>query len=787
MRIPAVRCSVLLELGALQRLVLPTAGGRMPSPNQAVPSTSISSIEGGSSVTFLAWTGHPKAPTPHGSFERMFRDEYSDTHVEAVVLCLMSALEVHPNLLLNKMKFWSNPARVLHRVHRMLAIIGEHAPSLDYGPVSAMETTYSKQGEFTHDDKEVDSLKRRLQHNALFLDIDKLGVGNLHVDVDRMNTYARAKRSRDGNKHYVRFLKRYFSVVPFIYDHSGNAVRKDNYEVESHIASMNAGILHEICNHSYRNVYAPLITPALTNAAIQVFQSFINNDLKTIQKALIPRPKDGSDRHVEIRRLSLEEVPALISLLRGMIACDCSMQSVPFHSLLRGTKVFFIRKSHNYADQPVGYLFVAEAKIQGERSGISVPYITTIAGSALSQSDVIEMIKMVASYYRSSEIAVPDFDINPNAADEGNIMRGMTFDNSEPATVIMPEGWDVVDGHTKHRVFSNYYLASKLSRARVVRLSNIGAEFSHTCSADMPPTRHATQYSCAAEALRLSLKGRSNLAYYIHENFKEYSGEDVMTTLDALRIGEGQLHAAKAIYGATFDDPVDMRKYMSAWKMLGDFSIEDIRALDLDVRTASLVRLHAEQSVETHYFGGEEFWNREYDELNILLNKEMEKALKHKNYSIVTRLLCCKDKLPDTFRELPANIWTMLPDACRSTTVAVHEMLIKTLEYQLPNKMWEEVPRLMRDAEWYVRWNISSALGSQRMWPPEVWAEVPALMADVKKYVRVSISNSLKSQPIWPADVETQAMALMNDPESQVREAIAAAVMAQCGNKRDRM
>ena len=106
-------------------------------------------------------------------------------------------------------------------------------------------------------------------------------------------------------------------------------------------------------------------------------------------------------------------------------------------------KSFWIRKSHDVNEKPVGYIF----SVMVEHEGKKVPYIVTVNGASLTFVDVDNAINMIAKYHNANEVIVPQFvhGVNWHFVNFDSCRYAMSHNRGRKVSVDMPTGWDVVE------------------------------------------------------------------------------------------------------------------------------------------------------------------------------------------------------------------------------------------------------------------------------------------------------------------------------------------------------
>lgn len=314
---------------------------------------------------------------------------------------------------------------------------------------------------------------------------------------------------------------------------------------------------------------------------IHQFVSNVNNQF--IPRELIPattRYTSNSQAIVE-RRLVLEEVPPLYAPLRGALAADCSMLTVPYFGILKNTRTFWIYRNAAKNSKPDGYLFIAEITLD---NGIIAPYVITINGPRLDQPDCHAIFYLLGSLYHTQHLLVADVRKAPHLINSPRIDNAMASLSGENIKVKLPEGWQAVSSWPINTIaYENFYEATRLTRPKQVKtekLTLFAPKVEKALHADFYPPKQIKE---------VKLLNRALLAHYLRISPLKGINDTALQQLLGLNRTH-LLHGEKVIslyQGIHFK--------VDDFKVLKDhfnFTLDDYAQLPSSIRTTSLGDLY---------------------------------------------------------------------------------------------------------------------------------------------------------------------------------------------------
>ncbi|MGA0164635.1 MAG: hypothetical protein ACO3LE_10410, partial [Bdellovibrionota bacterium] len=385
---------------------------------------------------------------------------------------LMSLLDRHPYIVAENLAYDRNLLEVYSQVPEVLEALGENASSLETTPPRVHRLHYVSSGEARYDEEALSSFRE-----ARVKDVESLSLvdgGNIATQIRH---FKETSRDADGNfkeKNFRKQIRRFLQVMPLLFDSSGEPRFQKWQEEKEDIAEK----IRALSPTEIEGRYGDLLKAHLSHLIEEIskqkgfgqvqewFRGLQNNFLeKEVRKALTPLK---SDADVQERFLSLESLPAWVSIVRGCYGGDCSIRTMPYYPLVKGVRVHFIRKSHDLSEHPSGYAFSVPVKVDGR----DVPYILTINGATLTEVDVEMAVRSIAEEFGSNEVVLPDFKNHEYLVNWEAARSGMTHERREKVVVEFPPGWSAMDAYMRnHRISENFYLESSIEGAYLSRLA----------------------------------------------------------------------------------------------------------------------------------------------------------------------------------------------------------------------------------------------------------------------------------------------------------------------------
>ena len=167
------------------------------------------------------------------------------------------------------------------------------------------------------------------------------------------------------------------------------------------------------------------------------------------------------------RTITLESIPPIYTPLRGALAGDCSMVSVPYYGLHNKVRTFWIRKSCDYDSKPLGYVIIIEIATATSFQ----PYILTINGPTLKTIDCEAIFALISKQYKNKEVYLSDLNKNYYYVNTSSIAKAFTHAEGHAKTIDLPAGWEILD--SLRFEYENYYRSSQSCYVKEVTNINL--------------------------------------------------------------------------------------------------------------------------------------------------------------------------------------------------------------------------------------------------------------------------------------------------------------------------
>ena len=506
----------------------------------------------------------------------------------------MSLLDRHPNIVTANLQFPRSLPETYSLVPELRAALGKNAASFETTPPRVHRLRYVASGEAHYDGEAVkDFLDKRVA------DVEHLNLldgGNIAAQIRHLKKTSRSEDGRFNEKTFKKQLRRFLHVMPLLFDSSGqarfqrwqedreNIIKKIRTLSPAEIESQYGDLLKEHLSHLIEEVSKERGLGQVQDIFVGLQNNFLEKEVRAALTPILNNRR--SDGDIQERVLSLETLPAWVSIARGCYGGDCSILSVPYYSLVKGVKVHFIRKTHDLSEQPSGYAFSVPVKVKG----IMVPYILTINGVTLTQADVEMAVRSIAEEYGSHEVVLPDFQKQPDLVNTQAARNGMTISKRQAVSVTLPPGWKTVDQFMKsHQVrgYRNYYFGRSIQRAFLSRLPERDPRI---LDSRVEQELSAPSYVELQNLLNVPLIQRAILGVQA----SSYTGAKMKDVLDALNLTQSQVEAARPLVELSSTRSLKWSEYQQLQEELG-FGLENLLDLDGSVRAASLRSLYRER------------------------------------------------------------------------------------------------------------------------------------------------------------------------------------------------
>ncbi|MBL7713867.1 MAG: hypothetical protein JNL01_00275 [Bdellovibrionales bacterium] len=387
---------------------------------------------------------------------------------------LLSVIARHPDLPSSNLQFRRNLLDTIEKIPGILDHLGQDATPSAFLPSMVYSSEYTSSGtELKAKPELIEAVKTQLQ-DAL-AKLPELSLRSIAEDLKALK-----KAGGTVEKEWKALVSAYLKLLPYFYDGSGssvfpNGLAASKQQLRELIQNETSGDLE----NRFADVYKKHQTSKLASITKEPELRFMEASLAVhlrefVEKTAIPATQLYSEtgQKAATRFISLEEIPGIISALRGTLANDCSILSVPYYGLVKSSRVYWIRKDKDVEAKPSGYVFVSEVTLDGK----TIPYIITINGPTLTSDDSLEVVRMVAELRGSDEVILSDFNVNNWLVNFGTIRTALKSIPGKEVQVTMPPGWKVVEDYQNRNApagYSNYYASSRVKSAIRSSVSDI--------------------------------------------------------------------------------------------------------------------------------------------------------------------------------------------------------------------------------------------------------------------------------------------------------------------------
>jgi hypothetical protein len=604
-------------------------------------------------------------------------------------------LRRHPDIMSTNLAFNHNPLSLVKRVPMVLRLLGDNAASMTVINEPLIKVQYSSLGEFGFNAAAMAEVKKTLLNDIKTISSELEGFGK------PINGIATDSRTISNRAAWLR-------LIPFLYDSDGQSIYSNPNDIVPEIELLTPSELDNRYGDLFKNhqtKYLPhnkLVTAALNQ--------FRNQFEKKIHAAVTPTHKvKSAGMRNTLKSLTLEKVPAAMSIQRGTWGGDCSGTTVPYYSLVKDTDTYWIHKGSDIS----GYALVSKVKMGDQ----TLPYIITINGGTLDVSDTRAVIEGVSHLYQSNgKVILPDVEKTPHFVNTGPIGAGMTYEKTDRVSIQMPKGWDEVSKfQDRHGGGQNYYKASYMTEALFVDLAQNSE--ARPKSIQFNAVQNLSPYLPTADMGLLSTKERALLAGFFFNAQAE--NDDVIPVLQKkLQLNNEQVISASRVLGVYVNKP-DTESIVKAVKDIG-LTLDDVADMHFRIAALSLRRIHDEYSV----IATPEKWKA----VSERVAKKIDERLQNLTYNkgdLELFIEAHKTQLP--YLEGKEKIWEKFRKALRGDgwANALHDLRGAT---DFPEDIWTEIlahfpgkPSLLNE--------ILEVLEEQKEWPKEVWDKI----SEIKK------------------------------------------------------
>jgi len=251
-----------------------------------------------------------------------------------------------------------------------------------------------------------------------------------------------------------------FKLMPILYTARGHLSQG---KVDDFLRDASAREVRNRFSDIMKNHFPQLVQSLGFQKLMSYFNQFRKDEHPFQQLFIKATTASYQGQMLKQRVLKLSRVTPEDALVRGAFGSDCSMRSVPYHSLVKGAEVYYIFASKNESPprhtKPDGYIFLVWVEVEDQ----SLPYILTLNAPYISGNAGKEVIKMMAYFHKVNAVIVPRKTRLIGLNNHVSGQEGLQFSEKRSVEVRFPPSWDVLDNQQKeferiYRLYSNNYL-----------------------------------------------------------------------------------------------------------------------------------------------------------------------------------------------------------------------------------------------------------------------------------------------------------------------------------------
>ena len=493
-------------------------------------------------------------------------DGASFATTEYALKTVMALLGRHAYLPVENLRYQRNFVSILERGVALMEGLGAlaHPPTL--GPCARMLARFTEVTDAAHDPERLRALREELLRSQRALRDTGLEPARMAGDFSYLKGLGAPARAADALfGHLCR-------LAPLLYNHDGEA-NSDLGALAAQIESLVPGAIGDLYHDYFPHHLAPLLIRCANTRGLGALHKLTRNVLNQfVPRVVTPAIQiyASGRQQVARRTLTLEEVPPVYSPLRGALAGDCSMVSVPYYGVLRTSHSFWVRKQEDFDTKPAGYVILTLVAHEGR----NLPYVLTINGVALSTADCLAVMRLIAAHYDTDRLLLADLSHNPHYVNTTPVQEAFGAWPGAEVAVSLPPGWREVGLGTQAQ-FRDYYLEEAACHARLVVLPPPASEFDRRVLAAASPYV-APERLGQASALNRAL----TLHYYRRMDADEAHHAEAQALLE---LDDATRDAAVPLVRLHMEQRLSFEGFASLHRYLG-FGLKELGRMPLDIR-----------------------------------------------------------------------------------------------------------------------------------------------------------------------------------------------------------
>ncbi len=397
---------------------------------------------------------------------------------------------------------------------------------------------------------------------------------------------------KNKSPNFSALAKKLIRCSPLIYDQLGQAINPQLFN-SNYARTVSPVELQALYTDHFNVHLQPLIHRCKTISGMGEIEKISNNTQNQfIPKTVIPatRLHSVSRKNLKSRFLRLEDVPPIYTPLRGAVAKDCSMVTVPFYGLLKSTRLFWVFNDVETEQSPIGYVFLIEIRVKGK----TVPYIVTINGPMVSTTQCHAIFKLIANLYETETAFVANWKSTQYLVNYAPIRESLSLSKTSKIDIDLPSGWMLMNDE---RSSMNCYSDSAVSSGVAINIDDIpGKLVSFTVSdskREYPPLSHYKNLPIIARTILVYFFKDADICSQVDDEPGDYLSLEKIQ--QKLSVSDDQLNNIQLFFNLYRHHQFSVDSFLTLNRSL-NYSLSDLNTLDPVIRASILSPLYREHS-----------------------------------------------------------------------------------------------------------------------------------------------------------------------------------------------
>ncbi|MEN7551183.1 hypothetical protein AAG747_24915 [Rapidithrix thailandica] len=447
-------------------------------------------------------------------------------------------LNRHPYLPIENLRFNRNFVELIMKSAEVKEALQEDGHPLTVEALPRIGASFFEKQNTDYDQDKVNVAHQELDR-AFNLVVELLdnSCSNVKDDLYKLQQVTKEKNRTGYNKVFKKNLISFAKIAPLLYDAEGNAL-------SGHLSfDPNLYPPRELEN-IYCDFFSAHLAPVLIHFANNKGFGTLHHTVSYILNQFIPKvitpaiQRYSSENEIVSKRtISLEQVPPAYTPLRGALAGDCSMVSVPFYGMIKDSYCFWIRKSQDFDEKPSGYVYLITTEVHGK----ILPYVFTVNGPTLTVEDVQATLHLLAHHFDSKQLLIADLEYNSFWINTLAVRTAYDSLGGVPTEVDLPKGWGKIAALSQSNYYPDYYHEQNARHAKLTEINP--TDFWDELYTYEP----IVGYTYPENLKGLPVVSRALLAYYSKGMLEE---DQVSECIDLLDLQKDDLEATSVLNDA---------------------------------------------------------------------------------------------------------------------------------------------------------------------------------------------------------------------------------------------